>query len=250
VTLTNDYYMAVFETTQEQWRQVMGAWPVSESLSLKGSYSFVNSDYRAMRPAQNVSYNDIRTSGSYKTYDVNHEYPNPPHGSSFLGILKSRTGLDFDLPSEAQWEFACRAGNGENFWGNGAVYISNTTSMPGRHWHNGGSTSDYNCDPSQGTAVCGSYAANVWGLYDMHGNVYELCLDWYQASVPKSLGAAPNISLSNPSKCLDGSTGNAKVKRGGAYTHAYYHGRSASRNSDAPGTQYNNIGCRVICPVR
>ena len=67
VTLTNDYYMAVFETTQEQWRQVMGAWNADSG---SGSYSHTNALYRAMRPAQNISYNEIRTSGIYNSYDV------------------------------------------------------------------------------------------------------------------------------------------------------------------------------------
>ena len=79
VTLTNDFYMAVFETTQEQWRQVMGDWPVTESKGSEGSYTFTNALYRAMRPAQNIAYNEIRTSGNYGTYNAGNDFPNPPH---------------------------------------------------------------------------------------------------------------------------------------------------------------------------
>jgi len=246
VALTNDYYMAVFETTQEQWRQVMGDWPAAMG---PGSYTFLNT--REMRPAQNISYNEIRTSGVVDTYNVGNEFPNPPHDNSFLGKLKTRTGIDFDLPSEAQWEFACRAGNGEGYWNNGAIYMGST--MPGRHLDNGGrGGSDGSVGPEAGTAICGSYEPNSWGLYDMHGNVAELCIDWYQALVPADIGARPNINPANPAQCLDGTTfaNNymPKTKRGGSFGHGAYHARSAARNADSANTRYYNFGCRVICP--
>ena len=249
VTLTNDYYMAVFETTQEQWRQVMGAWNADSG---SGSYSHTNALYRAMRPAQNISYNEIRTSGIYNSYDVGYEYPNPPHANSFLGKLKTRTGIDFDLPSEAQWEFACRAGNGEGYWGDGSIYMGST--MPGRHIDNGGrGGSDGSVGPETGTAICGSYAPNSWGLYDMHGNVAELCLDWFQDVVPANIGANPNIDIANPAYCFDGTTTytgsyRPKTKRGGSFGHGAYQARSAGRNADSVNTRYYNFGCRVICP--
>ena len=249
IALTNDYYMAVFETTQEQWRQVMGDWPAATG---SGSYTFTNALYRAMRPAQNISYNEIRTSGVAGTYNVGNEYPNAPHANSFLGKLKTRTGVDFDLPSEAQWEFACRAGNGEGYWGDGYIYMNAT--IPGRHKDNGGWVEgDYaNVGPENGAAICGSYAPNSWGLYDMHGNVAELCLDWYQATVPANIGSRPNINPANPVQSLDGTSFSGsykpKTKRGGSFAHASYHARSAARNSDSVGTRYYNFGCRVICP--
>ncbi|MBQ3287853.1 MAG: SUMF1/EgtB/PvdO family nonheme iron enzyme [Kiritimatiellae bacterium] len=249
VALTNDYYMAVFETTQEQWRQVMGDWPW---VGTEGSYTQTNALYRAMRPAQNISYNEIRTSGTYDSYNVGNEYPNPPHGNSFLGKLKTRTGIDFDLPSEAQWEFACRAGNGEGYWGDGSIYMGST--IPGRHIDNGGrGGSDGNCGPETGPAICGSYAPNSWGLYDMHGNVAELCIDWYQVLVPANIGANPNIDISNPAYCFDGTTTftgsyKPKTKRGGSFAHGAYNARSAARNADSVSTRYLNFGCRVICP--
>ena len=254
VSLTNDYYMAVFETTQEQWRQVMGEWPVARSKSNQESYNFTNALYRAMRPAQNISYNEIRTSGSYNAYNVGNDFPNAPHENSFLGKLRARTGVDFDLPSEAQWEFACRAGNGEGFWGDGAVYMS--TTMPGRYLKNGAvepdgsnlQSFDYDCGPESGTAICGSYAPNSWGLYDMHGNLAEYCIDWFQASWPAGIGASPNVNLSNPAQCLDGTTGTVKTKRGGCWTYQVWNCRSASRNNDRTSSQYLNLGCRVICP--
>ena len=248
VALADDYYMAVFETTQEQWRQVMGAWNADSG---SGSYSHTNALYRAMRPAQNISYNEVRTSGIYNSYNVAYEYPNPPHAESFLGKLKTRTGIDFDLPSEAQWEFACRAGNGEGYWGDGSIYMGST--MPGRHLDNGGSGgSDGSVGPETGTAICGSYAPTRWGIYDMHGNVAELCIDWFQATVPADIGSKPNINPANPAQCLDGTSFSGsympKTKRGGSFGHGAYQARSASRNADSVNTRYYNFGCRVICP--
>ena len=251
VTLTNDYYMAVFETTQEQWRQVMGDWPVTESKNNTGSCTFTNALYRAMRPAQNISYNEIRTSGDYNTYNAGNDFPNAPHANSFLGKLRTRTGIDFDLPGEAQWEYACRAGMGEGLWNDGSVIV--VDEMPGRHNGNGGALGngiDYSCGPENGTAICGSYAPNRWGLYDMHGNMGEWCLDWFQDLVPTGLDYRVNISLTDPSKRFDGTAESyaQKVKRGGNYGYTYTACRSAARNKDAPHVQYFNIGCRVICP--
>ena len=251
VTLTNDYYMAVFETTQEQWRQVMGDWPVSESKNNRGSYTFTNALYRAMRPAQNIAYNEIRTSGDYSTYNVGNDFPNPPHADSFLGRLRARTGIDFDLPGEAQWEYACRAGMGEGLWNDGTRVVIDE--MPGRHNGNGGAFGvgdNYSCGPERGTAICGSYAPNSWGLYDMHGNMGEWCLDWFQESIPHGLDYRVNIDPADPSKRYDGTapTSMQKTKRGGNYGYGYAYCRSASRNKDSSATQYFNIGCRVICP--
>ena len=251
VTLTNDYYMAVFETTQEQWRQVMGDWPVTESKNNTGSFTFTNALYRAMRPAQNISYNEIRTSGSYSTYNAGNDFPNAPHADSFLGKLKTRTGIDFDLPGEAQWEYACRAGMGEGLWNDGSVVA--VDEMPGRHNGNGGAFGvgiDFSCGPDYGTAICGSYAPNKWGLYDMHGNMGEWCLDWMQELVPKGLDYRVNVNPADPSKRYDGTAESyaQKVKRGGNYGYTYTACRSSSRNKDGPQVQYFNIGCRVICP--
>ena len=112
-TLTNDFYIAVFETTQSQWRQLKGNLP---------SF-FKHEGYRVMRPVEQVSYNDVRISTDNEYYKVN-DFPNAPYADSFLGKLRTRTGIDFDLPGEAQWEYACRAGHGEGEWGNGRTYTT------------------------------------------------------------------------------------------------------------------------------
>jgi len=102
--------------------------------------------------------------------------------------------------------------------------------------------------PEAGPAICGSYPPNDWGLYDMHGNLSEWCLDWFVAGV--YLDYQVNINPDNPSKRLsDNEDGSAKVRRGGSYNHSIDAARSAARNKDAAATRWDPIGFRVICPV-
>ena len=255
VTLTNNYYMGVFEVTKAQWAQVMGGYR-EKSDSHSNHFAFTNLFYREMRPLEIVAYNEIRTSGSRATYNAANDFPNPPHSSSFLGVVRYRTHLDFDLPGEAQWEFAAFAGHGAGYWGNGDDDSDANLMALGRFTSNGGGTSgtaNYNCGPESGTAICGSYAPNDWGLYDMHGNVNEFCLDWYTGtdSALKSLDYRVNIDTSDPSKLLypSGTSGSAKVKRGGAWYQNANACKHDSRNSEGNATQWHNNGFRVMCPV-
>ena len=169
VTLTRDYYIGVFEVTQKQWERVMGTWP---------SY-FNNISCRESRPVENVSYNEIRGSSAGAGW--------PENGNvdvySFMGRLRTRTGKAFDLPTEAQWEYAGRAGKGTAL--NSGYNLTNIEGdiymdTVGRSYRNSRS-GDYseNCVTFNGTAKAGSYLPNTWGLYDIHGNVSEWCLDLY-----------------------------------------------------------------------
>ena len=98
VKLAKPFYMGVFEVTQKQWELVMGSWPGSTPSS-----SFGRGD---AYPAYYVSYNDIRGSSSGARWPAS----SAVDAASFLGRLRAKTGLEFDLPTEAQWEYACRAG--------------------------------------------------------------------------------------------------------------------------------------------
>lgn len=150
------YYIGMFELTQGQWNLVMGNWPSV----------MTNVLYRAARPVTNVDYTDVIGHNRWPENRVMSE-------GSYMAKMRARTGLaTFCLPTEAQWECACRAGSIKT------VQINKTT---GRYLYAAAET--YNEAPDEaGTAIVGSYKANAWGLYDTLGNVWEMCLDAFASN--------------------------------------------------------------------
>ena len=228
VTLTHDYYMGVFECTQKQWELVMGSRP---------SYC-KNNDYYAVRPVEQVSYNNIRGIEG----QAGAGWPTSGHTVdklSFMGKLQAKTGLAFDLPTEAQWEYACRAGtttalnSGKNLTNMKKDSVINEVA---RYWYNGGSGFSPDCAPTYGTAKVGSYLPNAWGLYDMHGNVHEWCLDWY--------GIYRTDAVEEP---VGPKTGSTRVLRDSYYGCGAQNCRSAWRYSLTPSDCYFGTGFRVAC---
>ncbi len=233
VTLTKPFYIGVFECTQEQWEHVMGDRPSN----------FNNNDYYATRPVEAISFDMIRGA------DTGAGWPENGHAvdaSSFMGKLQAKTGLVFDLPTEAQWEYACRAGTTTslNSGKNVEHELEEDANMAevGRYIHNGGEEGweDSNCDTTYGTAKVGSYLPNNWGLYDMHGNMAEYCLDWWDGSTAYSSSA-----VTDP---VGDTTGTYRVVRGGGVDLG--HGgaldcRSARRRYNRPS--YRSLhGFRVV----
>jgi formylglycine-generating enzyme required for sulfatase activity len=169
VTLSKPFYIGAFEVTQKQWELVMGTRP-----------SFFEKD-SASRPVERVRYTDIRGNASGVNWpaDVNVD------GMSFMGAIRARTGLErLDLPTEAQWEYACRAGTTTALNSNKNITekkkCTNVMDVA-RCAANAVTGAPYVAPENGGTAAVGSYPPNVWGLYEMHGNVLEWCLDWYGA---------------------------------------------------------------------
>lgn len=224
VTLTEDFYIGVFEVTQRQWELVMGNRPSD----------FNNTTYYKTRPVEQVSYSDVRGASAGAGWPAN----NAVDATSFVGKLRARTGFTFDLPTESQWEYACRAGtttalnSGKNLasWGSDA-----NMNEVGRYWHNGGKGYSSNSDASVGTAKVGSYLPNQWGLYDMHGNVAEWCLDWY--------GTYPG-AVSDPA---GPTSGPVRVTRGGYWDSSAWLGRSAFRSRCQPSPRARYMGLRLSC---
>jgi formylglycine-generating enzyme required for sulfatase activity len=226
VTLTESYYLGVFEVTQWQWAKLMNdAYP---------SF-FTNLTCREARPVEWLTYDMIRG----KTTAAG--WPGGGMTTGFMKALCDRTGLTCDLPTEAQWERACRAET------TGAYYCT-TNAQTGRTSDNNGGTG-YSTDTAspwraydttRGTARVGSYRANPWGLYDMYGNVSEWCVDHYNAN----LG---NAAVTDP-VFLSGS-GNTRVNRNVAYHVPISVGymRSARRTGQDYNSGYSSLyGFRVM----
>ena len=229
VTLTKNFYIGVFEVTQKQWELVMGTWP---------SY-FTNATYRDSRPVEQVSYYDIRENPDNSAISPNWPDSAQVYADSFIGKLRAKTGLrTLDMPTESQWEYACRAGtttalnSGKNL--TDTVDCTNMSDV-GRYWYNGGSGYSQGCAPSAGTAAVGSYLPNQWGLYDMHGNVWEWCLDWHE-TYPGTVTDPEGEAL-----------GSDRVKRGGSWCYFAMHCRSAYRYYYyvTPSYRSSNVGFRL-----
>lgn len=255
VTLANNYYIGVYEVTQSQW-------------SLVATNSATQANFtteRHMRPMENVSYNEIRnthkTSSSATTINAG-TLAATPSSDSFLGLLRLKTGIDFDLPSEAQWEFAARAGNGIGYWNDGSSiksqYNDANLRQLCRYEFTGGKDADSaaDCEVTNGTAIVGSYAPSDWGIYDMHGNVAEWCLDWYEANIATAkdasgnyYGGRVNIDPSNPANFLSGgsASGTSRVLRGGYFISPASTCRSAYRGRYPPNSIFRAYGFRVVC---
>lgn len=203
VTLTRGYYMQTTEVTQGQYEAVMGANP---------SYFDTCGDDC---PVEGVSWDDAQ---------------------AFINELNRREGANnYSLPTEAQWEYACRAG-------------TTTPVAFGNCLSTGQANYDGTC-PLVGcsagifrgkTMATASLGKNAWGLYDMHGNVFEWCADWY--------GTYPSSSLTDPEGPTSGSE---RVFRGGSWSNYALYSRSACRGATVPEGHDNRFGFRlVLLPVQ
>ena len=219
VTLDANYYIGVFELTHAQ----CAACGVSRS----GNY---NEEYRwRMTPQNRTTWNGFR--GSTLP-------PAEPASSSPFGKIKARTGLLVDFPTEAQWEYAARGGYGEGTWGDGSAILATTSKDA--------NLSNLSCyKNTQATMIStGSYLPNGYGLYDMHGNVLEMCQDWYRTDITTLNG----VCNANGAHYVDDedSAPTARVQRGGYYSSYASGCRASSRASVEPGAYKTESGCRLM----
>ncbi len=232
VSFTNDFYMGVFEVTQSQWNHIKNDWPSTWSLA----------DCRDTRPVESVSYDTIRgnmsTVGGAWPTNLSHEAAS----SSFLGMLRSAItdSPKFDLPTEAQWEYACRAKsttayyNGKDCENGANNFTSPNFAGLGRYRWSGGyvdgaypQSAHYSTvGDTNGTARVGSYLPNAWGLYDMLGNVAEWCLDWYDGFTADSITEPTGPERADAFK-INGYE--ARVLKGAAWYSPAYDCRAAIR---------------------
>ena len=221
VTITGMFYIGVFECTQKQWELVMGGNPSNK----KGD----------CRPVEQVSYDMIRGSGS----NAGAGWPTYGHAvdsSSFMGKLQEKTGLVFDLPTEAQRQYACRAGTTTTLY-SGKNLTSpeqdSALSELARYRYN---QSDGKGGYTSGHTKVGSYLPNAWGLYDMYGNADEWCLDWWGASTTST---EAEIDPVGPR------TGSSRVVCCGGWDGHAYDCRSASRGNYVPSNYNIYFGFRI-----
>ena len=216
VTLTKGFYIGVFEITQKQYKLVMGSLPNSPGQGFADAL-----------PVEGPTWDVVRGAS----------WPTAQNASSasFMGILSAKTGLQFDLPTEAQWEYACRAGTTSEY-NNGGNTEADLKTL-GRYSSNrsDGKGGNYNY-----YTKVGSYNANAWGLYDMHGNVKELCLDYYSSSSLPATATDP----------VGPETGSSRMLRGGGWESSASFCSAANRLLYAPSnSSYSDMGFRVKCAV-
>ena len=224
VRLTRPYYIGVFEVTQKQWMLISG---IASAIYFAGD----------CRPVDSVSYKMVRGT------NLGLQWPNEVavDADSFLGTLNRKTSLKFDLPTEAQWEYACRAGTTSTLNNDGSG--ANDMRQLGRYSEN---LDDGHESYGEHTKV-GMYLPNAWGLYDMHGNVREWCRDHYLASLATTDTVDPVGSDNTGATC---------VFRGG-FWHSFNWKdcRSAERSSASTGKTndgdyWREKGCygfRLVC---
>jgi formylglycine-generating enzyme required for sulfatase activity len=197
VQVTKPFYLGKYQVTQEQWETVMGA-NVIHSCG-------------PMNPVEYVSWVDCQ---------------------EFLEKLnaKSLPGEgNFQLPTEAQWEYACRAGSTTRY-----CFGDEESGLGEYAWYHGNSDDK--------THPVGEKKPNAWGLYDMHGNVWEWCQDWYDG------GYYANSRTDDPTGCSweSPSGGSYRVRRGGGWRTSARDCRSARRFADTPASRLNfPLGFRV-----
>ena len=228
VKLTSNYYLGVFPVTQKQYSV---AYTNAAPFNYKNNATYPS---RMLFPAEGIKYVDLR--GPTETYNWPATGRGEVASGSFLGMLRTNTGVDFDLPTDAEWEYACRAGTAEAL-SSGKSYTEANLSELG--WFK------TTADPPSSPRPVGLKMPNPWGFYDMHGNVYEWCLDWYKeklqpASEPEENPVGPLQSAS---------TGN-RVLRGGSWTATGDRARSAYRyNYNAPEKGSLQTGFRLWAPA-
>jgi len=199
VTLTQSFYMQTTEVTQAQWKVVMGSNPSS----FPG---------RPTAPVEKVSWEDVQ---------------------SYITQMNLRGEGTYSLPTEAQWEYAARAGSTTAFANGGIVeldcgYDPNLDAMG---WY------CYTFTDDGGPHLVAQKAPNAWGLYDMHGNVFEWCQDWYDEDY---------YLLGEMTDPTGPPSGPYRVRRGGGWNYFARRSRSANRNYTIPTYRYDFIGFRLL----
>jgi formylglycine-generating enzyme required for sulfatase activity len=206
----SSFYMGKYEVTQKEWRKVMGNNP--SYFNIKGEDL----------PVESVSWNDAV---KYCNKRSEMEGLNPAYTIKGKDVIWNRKANGYRLPTEAEWEYACRAGTTTPF-NTGNNITTDQANYAGNHPYNGNARGT----SRRKTTPVGSFAPNLWGLYDMHGNVDEWCWDWY--------GKYSREVQTDPRGAVYGAY---RVLRGGSWFGYAGYMRSAQRSFDHPRGRFSYV---------
>ncbi|MDR2965539.1 MAG: formylglycine-generating enzyme family protein [Treponema sp.] len=215
----SSFQMSKYLVTQKEYQDIMGANPsyfIGDNLPVEHVSWFDAVEYcnrRSQREGLTPAY-AITGSGDDRVVTWNHN------------------ANGYRLPTEAEWEYACRAGTTTPF-NTGNNITTDQANYDGNFPYNNNAKGEYH----EKTTPVGSFSPNAWGLYDMHGNVFEWCWDWY--------GAYATGAQTNPTGAVSGVD---RVLRGGSWGSSGQDLRSASRNDILPGSRSVGIGFRLVRP--
>lgn len=223
VTISQDYYLGVTEVTQGQYEKVMGNNPSN----FQCHQSYKDQGDSSTHPVEMVSSDD-----AVEFCKRLSELPE-----------EKKAGRFYRLPTEAEWEYACRAGSTSKY-----SFGDDEGQLGDYAWFSGNS--------NQKTNPVGQKKPNAWGLYDMHGNVFEWCADWYddypKQAVTDPLGPAEGVvpvsrvvHEYSQDVLFQVVTHETRVNRGGSWCSGAASSRSAGRNCNAPRVRSTNTGFRV-----
>lgn len=222
VTITKLFHISSTEITQKQWHDLMGTTfsdLINQQRGPAGRGAKLNSKASAEGPKQPMCFVNWHDAIAFCEKLTTAEQKS--------GNLS--TNQHYTLPTEAQWEFACRAGTTTAF-SVGNIFTSDNANFYGKLPYG---TQEQGVFLEKTTPVS-SFKSNPWGLYDMHGNVYEWCFDWY-SETPKD-----QVDPTGPEQ------GDGRIIRGGAWDRKALSCRSAYRYSRDPNRRSHNIGFRVV----
>ena len=243
VQITDGFYMAQHEVTTKQFRSFFDAtgFEVETVFSGRGrelrgigeTYNWQNTGFPQgeQHPVVNVSWNDAQ---------------------EFCKWLSRKEGRIYRLPTEAEWEYACRGGTSSLFWNGGSsgslAAIGNVADRTLKKNFPPHKTAIASDDGHYTTAPVGSFRPNPFGLFDMHGNVAEWCSDWcgtkYYSQSPVRNPRGPYLLSESGTPKSDVA---CRMVRGGSWRDGGLNARSAARNWNSPGHTSNDLGFRVVC---
>jgi formylglycine-generating enzyme required for sulfatase activity len=246
VRITQPFYLGIHEVTVGQFRRFVTATSHKTEAEKDGQggwgWNEVDGKFEGRKPQYTWRNTGFSQSDEHPVVNVSWN-----DAAAYCEWLGSQDGATYRLPREAEWEYACRAGTTTAFW-NGddveaVVAVGNLADSSAKaKWKNIQSfTYQKRSDGFVFTAPVGSYSANPFGLYDMHGNVYEWCQDWYDAEYYSSSPMDDPVNVREAEY---------RVLRGGSWYGYAWGSRSADRSRYAPAFRVNYCGLRVLCLLR